>query len=208
MRGGGAPQARTFGVSRIVSYQLLPSERALERDQGPSAEEGGKASRLVDGHLAKLILNLIKACLGSSILVSSALACCARLECTCMHRIDSVHVCLNIGLVERPRGHFGSQVSVFAWRLPDCFFRGRERVHLFPHWQMLLRAGGFVVHGSVGPVCVFRSLCSAQQKARARARTYAYCTGPYQGGQLGSPLFPAPSFATTHTHTPHKHTHA
>jgi len=80
MRGGGAPQARTFGVSRIVSYQLLPSERALERDQGPSAEEGGKASRLGDGHLAKLILNLIKACLGSSILVSSALACCARLE--------------------------------------------------------------------------------------------------------------------------------
>jgi len=80
MRGGGAPQARTFGVSRIVSYQLLPSERALERDQGPSAEERGKASRLVDGHLAKLILNLIKACLGSSILVSSALACCARLE--------------------------------------------------------------------------------------------------------------------------------
>ena len=209
MRGGGAPQARTFGVSRIVSYQLLPSERALERDQGPSAEERGKASRLVDGHLAKLILNLIKACLGSSILVSSALACCARLECTCMHRIDSVHVCLNIGLVERPRGHFGSQVSVFAWRLPDCFFRGRERVHLFPHWQMLLRAGGFVVHGSVGPVCVFRSLCSAQQNARARARAHAltHIAQDHIKEDSWDPRSFLHLLLLPHTHTHHTRTH-
>ena len=65
-------------VVQLLQGNLEPLERALERDQGPSAEEGGKASRLVDGHLAKLILNLIKACLGSSILVSSALACCSR----------------------------------------------------------------------------------------------------------------------------------